>query len=176
MMFAGTDTLPGRVNVTVAFVKSAPLRVKDQRGYTSWYGVKPLGGQAMYPSRGVTVVPVPAPRNCACAGEWPAVPGTEPVPISRSDGMSMLRRWPVNVLLSPPSYISWSMAAGPVEPSARLDAAAPSKPGWLQQAQLPGGAWLRSFCALMISAAACALVLLAAVNAMVDGTPAIARK
>jgi hypothetical protein len=41
---------------------------------------------------------------------------------------------------------------------------------------LVGGWWLRSFCALMINAAACAFVLLAAVKAMDDGTPAMARK
>src|SRR3954451_8213086 len=114
--------------------------------------------------------------NSACAGEWPLVPGTDPVPISANDGINMLRRWPVNVLFEPPSYISWSIASGPVEPSARLEDPAPSKPACDQHAQLPGGSWLRSFCALMISAAACACVLLAAVNTMFDGTPAIARK
>src|SRR3954454_14193822 len=36
MIVAGTDTLPGRVMVTVALVKSAPASAKDQRGNTTW--------------------------------------------------------------------------------------------------------------------------------------------
>ena len=66
------------------------------------------------------------------------------------------------------------MAGGPVEPSVRL-ALAPSAPACVQHRQPGGGSWLRSFCALIISAAACALALFSAVRTTSEGTPAIAR-